>query len=35
MVRKKLDIAPQNGFRLVPIYNIGYRLERVTAAVNG
>jgi two-component system, OmpR family, response regulator RegX3 len=28
-VRKKLDIAPQNGFRLVPVYNIGYRLERV------
>ncbi len=31
-VRKKLDIAPQNGFRLVPVYNIGYRLERVTVA---
>lgn len=33
-VRKKLDIAPQNGFRLVPVYNIGYRLERVNAAAN-
>jgi two-component system, OmpR family, response regulator RegX3 len=32
-VRKKLDIAPQNGFRLVPVYNIGYRLERVNVAV--
>ncbi len=33
-VRKKLDIAPQNGFRLVPVYNIGYRLERVAATVS-
>jgi two-component system, OmpR family, response regulator RegX3 len=32
-VRKKLDIAPQNGFRLVPVYNIGYRLERVNIVV--
>jgi two-component system, OmpR family, response regulator RegX3 len=32
-VRKKLDIAPQNGFRLVPVYNIGYRLERVNVAL--
>jgi two-component system, OmpR family, response regulator RegX3 len=30
-VRKKLNLAPQNGFRLVPVYNIGYRLERVQA----
>ncbi len=30
-VRKKLNLAPQNGYRLVPVYNIGYRLERVTA----
>lgn len=28
-VRKKLNLAPQNGYRLVPVYNIGYRLERV------
>jgi two-component system, OmpR family, response regulator RegX3 len=28
-VRKKLDLSPANGFRLVPVYNIGYRLERV------
>jgi two-component system, OmpR family, response regulator RegX3 len=33
-VRKKLDIAPQNGFRLVPVYNIGYRLERVNIVGN-
>lgn len=29
-IRKKLDISPKNGFRLQPIYNAGYRLERVT-----
>lgn len=29
-IRKKLDLAPENGFRLQPIYNTGYRLERVT-----
>jgi two-component system, OmpR family, response regulator RegX3 len=28
-VRKKLDLHPANGFRLVPAYNYGYRLERV------
>ncbi len=28
-VRKKLDLHPANGFRLVPTYNYGYRLERV------
>ncbi len=28
-VRKKLALSPQNGFRLQPVYNIGYRLERV------
>ena len=29
-IRKKLDLAPENGYRLQPIYNSGYRLERVT-----
>ena len=29
-IRKKLDLSPENGFRLQPIYNTGYRLERVT-----
>lgn len=29
-VRKKLDLHPANGFRLVPAYNYGYRLERTT-----
>ncbi|MBS1208260.1 MAG: two-component transcriptional regulator, winged helix family [Proteobacteria bacterium] len=28
-VRSKLNLKPENGFRLVPTYNFGYRLERV------
>jgi two-component system, OmpR family, response regulator RegX3 len=28
-IRKKLELHPANGFRLVPAYNYGYRLERV------
>ncbi len=31
-VRKKLGLEPGNGYRLVPVYNIGYRLERVLSA---
>ena len=31
-VRKKLGLEPGNGYRLVPVYNIGYRLERVVSA---
>jgi DNA-binding response OmpR family regulator len=27
--RKKLELYPANGFRLVPAYNYGYRLDRV------
>jgi len=27
-VRKKLDLRPESGYRVVPIYNYGYRLER-------
>jgi two-component system, OmpR family, response regulator RegX3 len=30
-IRKKLELHPTNGFRLVPAYNYGYRLERVGA----
>ncbi len=30
-VRKKLELHSANGFRLVPAYNYGYRLERVGA----
>ncbi len=26
-IRKKLSIEPKHGYRLVPIYNMGYRLE--------
>ena len=28
-IRKKLDLAPENGYRLQPVYNAGYRLELV------
>lgn len=31
-VRKKLNLSPVNGFRLVPVYNIGYRLEKTDGA---
>jgi DNA-binding response OmpR family regulator len=30
-VRRKLAITPQDGYRLVPVYNIGYRLERLAS----
>ena len=30
-IRKKLDLAPENDYRLQPVYNAGYRLERVVA----
>ena len=29
-VRKKLDLSPAHGLRLTPIYNFGYRLEKVS-----
>jgi DNA-binding response OmpR family regulator len=28
-IRKKLELGPERGIRLTPIYNFGYRLERV------
>ena len=31
-VRKKLDLRPESGYRVVPIYNYGYRLEKITPA---
>ncbi len=31
-VRKKLDLRPETGFRVVPIYNYGYRLEQISPA---
>ena len=30
-IRTKLDLRPEQGFRLTPIYSYGYRLERVDA----
>lgn len=30
-IRKKLDLGPARGVRLTPIYNFGYRLEKVAA----
>jgi DNA-binding response OmpR family regulator len=30
-VRNKLQLRPENGFRLVPVYSYGYRLEKVGA----
>ena len=29
-VRKKLDLRPETGYRVVPIYNYGYRLEKMS-----
>ncbi len=31
-VRKKLDLRPETGFRVVPVYNYGYRLEQIDSA---
>jgi DNA-binding response OmpR family regulator len=28
-VRSKLRLRPENGFRLLPVYNFGYRLEQI------
>lgn len=28
-VRKKLDLRPETGYRIVPVYNYGYRLEQM------
>ena len=29
-VRKKLDFSPENGLKLSPVYNFGYRLEKIS-----
>ena len=28
-VRTKLGLIPENGYRLVPVYSFGYRLEEL------
>jgi len=33
-VRKKLDLKVETGFRVVPIYNYGYRLERISESAS-
>ena len=30
-VRNKLQLRPENGFRLVPVYSYGYRLEKLSS----
>lgn len=30
-IRRKLAIAPENGWRIIPVYGYGYRFERVEA----
>jgi DNA-binding response OmpR family regulator len=30
-IRTKLQLRPDNGFRLAPVYSYGYRLEQIAA----
>ena len=34
-IRTKLEMRPEHGFRLVPVYSYGYRLDRVTEDLVG
>ena len=31
-IRTKLNLRPENGFKLTPVYNYGYRLEQLKAS---
>ena len=31
-IRRKLGIAPENGWQIIPVYGYGYRIERVDSA---
>jgi DNA-binding response OmpR family regulator len=28
-IRRKLAIAPENGWKIIPVYGFGYRIERL------
>lgn len=34
-IRSKLNLRPENGFRLAPVYSYGYRLERLQDGLSG
>ena len=34
-VRNKLELKPENGFKLAPVYSFGYRLEEIGAQTGG
>ena len=31
-IRRKLGIAPENGWQIIPVYGYGYRIERIDTA---
>ena len=31
-IRSKLNLRPETGFKLTPVYNYGYRLEQIKSA---